>query len=95
MHARAEARGAASLDAADYSQPSAWAAYPGQPSHAEDAPAGVSKGVDQDVVVFFVHPTTYLTPVMGNAGFDVGGEVGFWAWRCHRTSGDTSVMCSR
>jgi hypothetical protein len=28
------------------------------------------------VPVFFIHPTTYLAPVMGNASFDASGEVG-------------------
>ena len=76
MQAFAEARVGSSLDAPDYSQPSAWAAYPGRPSHADDVPAGVSTGGDRDVAVFFIHPTTYLTPVVGNAPFDAAGEVG-------------------
>lgn len=62
--------------APDYSQPAAWAAYPGRPSHADDVPAGVSRGDDQNVGVFFIHPTTYLAPVMGNAAYDAPGEVG-------------------
>lgn len=67
---------AAALPAPDYSQPAAWAAYPGVPSHADDLPEGVAKGVDRGVDVFFIHPTTYLVPVMANAAFDAGGEVG-------------------
>ncbi len=76
MQAPADAGRGPMLDAPDYTQPSAWAAYPGRPSHAEDVPAGVSRGGDQGVAVFFVHPTTYLAPVLGNAPFDAGGEVG-------------------
>ncbi len=60
----------------DYSQPAAWAAYPGRPSHADDLPVGVSKGGDPGVAVFFVHPTTYLALVIGNAAYDAQGEVG-------------------
>ena len=75
MQGRAEAQPAAALDAPDYSQPSAWAAYPARPSHAEDVPAGVSKGAERGAAVFFVHPTTYLASAVGNAAFDSGGEV--------------------
>lgn len=60
----------------DYSQPGAWAAYPGRPSHADDLPAGVSKDANQGVSVFFIHPTTYLAPAMANAAYDAPGEVG-------------------
>jgi hypothetical protein len=76
MNGLVDAGNGAALDAPDYSQPSAWAAYPGRPSHAEDVPAGVSGSVDQGVAVFFIHPTTYLAPVVGNAPFDAAGEVG-------------------
>ncbi|MBS0421355.1 MAG: DUF3089 domain-containing protein [Proteobacteria bacterium] len=62
--------------APDYSQPGAWAAYPGRPSHADDTPQGLAAGGAQRVAVFFIHPTTYLAPVIGNASFDEGGEVG-------------------
>jgi len=62
--------------APDYSQPAAWAAYPGRHSHADDVPAGLSAGNEHDVGVFFIHPTTYLAPVMGNASYDASGEVG-------------------
>lgn len=72
----ADAENGAALGAPDYSQASAWAAYPGHPSHAQDVPAGVSGGVDQDVAVFFIHPTTHLSPVVGNAPFDAAGEAG-------------------
>jgi hypothetical protein len=61
----------------DYSQPAAWAGYPGRPSHAQDVPAGVPTGAaEPGTAVFFIHPTTYLALVMGNAAFDAGGEVG-------------------
>lgn len=67
---------AASDDAApDYAQMSAWAAYPGHVSHADDTPAGVSEKLKLGVDVFFVHPTTYLMPRMTNAAFDAGGGV--------------------
>jgi hypothetical protein len=63
--------------APEYSQPAAWAAYPGRPSHAQDVPEGVSAGAqDPRTAVFFIHPTTYLAPVMANAAYDAGGEVG-------------------
>ncbi len=62
--------------APDYSLQAAWAAYPGRPSHADDSPEGVSSGPVSGVDVFFIHPTTYLTPVVGNAAFDAGGEIG-------------------
>ncbi len=76
MQATALAASPNSLPAPDYSMPAAWAAYPGRLSHADDAPQGVPKGADRGVDVFFVHPTTYLAPVMGNAAFDAAGEVG-------------------
>jgi DUF3089 family protein len=57
--------------APDYSQPKAWAAYPGRPSRADDTPDGVAKGTEKrKAAVFFVHPTTYLAAVIGNAPFD-------------------------
>ncbi len=66
--------GAASdLPAPDYTQPGAWAARPGLDSHANDTPAGVSRAQDPQVDVFFIHPTTYLKPVIGNAPYDAGG----------------------
>jgi len=60
--------------APDYSQPSAWAAYPGTPSAAEDVPTGTATtpADKRNIPVFFIHPTTYLAPVMGNAGFEAG-----------------------
>ena len=62
--------------APDYSQPAAWAAYPGRSSHAQDIPQGVAAGSGQHVAVFFIHPTTFLAPVIANAPFNEGGEVG-------------------
>ncbi|HVS75767.1 MAG TPA: DUF3089 domain-containing protein [Steroidobacteraceae bacterium] len=64
------------LEAPDYSQLSAWAAYPGRPSRASDAPRGVVASSEGRVPVFFIHPTTYLAHVIGNASFDTGGAVG-------------------
>ena len=60
--------------APDYTQPSAWAAYPGTPNGAEDVPAGTAPTAadKRNVPVFFIHPTTYLAPVMGNANFEPG-----------------------
>jgi len=66
----------AGLPAPDYAQASAWAAYPGRSSHAEDVPQGVARGSDAGVDVFFIHPTTYLTMAIGNAPYDAGGETG-------------------
>lgn len=60
----------------DYSTIQAWAAYPGQSSHANDTPAGVERAATPTVAVFFIHPTTYLAPVFGNAAYDARGEVG-------------------
>lgn len=61
--------------APDYSRPDAWAARPGASSHADDVPAGIAPSTHRTVPVFFIHPTTYLAPVLGNAGFAPGGEV--------------------
>jgi pimeloyl-ACP methyl ester carboxylesterase len=63
------------LKAPDYSDPEAWAAYPGRKSHADDRPDGVGSGKLTDVDVFFIHPTTDLSLVAGNAPYDGGGEV--------------------
>ena len=60
----------------DYSNRASWAAYPGEPSHVEDTPAGVVPEAPRDVDVFFIHPTTYLAPVIGNAAYDAKGQVG-------------------
>lgn len=60
----------------DYTRPDAWAAYPGRPSHADDVPPGVAKGDDTGVAVFFIHPTTYLSPIIGNADYDARGRMG-------------------
>lgn len=55
----------------DYRQPQAWAAYPDRPSHADDRPAGVAARTTAPAAdVFFIHPTTYLRSVVGNAPFD-------------------------
>ena len=67
---------AATLPAPDYSQMTAWAAFPGRASHANDMPAGVTEKTSTGVAVFFVHPTTYLSPLLDNAAFDADGGVG-------------------
>lgn len=61
--------------APDYTQMSAWAAYPGRSSHADDTPVGIREKLKLGVDVFFVHPTTYLMPRMANAAFDADGGV--------------------
>jgi hypothetical protein len=63
------------LPAPDYTSAAAWAAYPGTQSHADDIPAGMPRSSSSGVPVFFIHPTTYLAPVIRNAGFAPGGEV--------------------
>lgn len=62
--------------APDYSKPSAWAAYPGRPSGADDLPRGVAKSSNARVPVFFIHPTTYIAAEIGNAAFDDEGMLG-------------------
>ncbi|HUI59494.1 MAG TPA: DUF3089 domain-containing protein [Steroidobacteraceae bacterium] len=65
--------------APDYSQLSAWAAWPGQPSEAEATPpdlAPVSLAARGQVDVFFIHPTTYLAGGSWNARFDEPGRTG-------------------
>jgi hypothetical protein len=59
----------------DYARPEAWAAYPGMPSAADAAPAGVATEPKGDVDVFFIHPTTYLALTMGNAPYDAAGLI--------------------
>jgi Protein of unknown function (DUF3089) len=73
--------GAAAADTApppapDYSQPAAWAAWPGRPSDANlVAPGLVDAGLPEKekVDVFFIHPTTYLSGSAANARFDEPG----------------------
>jgi Protein of unknown function (DUF3089) len=64
------------LAAPDYAKPSAWAAYPGRPSGADEVPQGVRRASDARVPVFFIHPTTDIAPAIGNAAFDAGGVLG-------------------
>jgi Protein of unknown function (DUF3089) len=66
---------AGSLPAPDYTRPEAWAAWPGTPSHADDTPPGMTASHSTGVPVFFVHPTTYLSPVIANDDFAPGGAV--------------------
>lgn len=73
--ARAEA--GAEPPAPDYGRAEAWAATPERPGAADERPAGVAQAAGpRAAAVFFVHPTTDLAPVVGNAAFDAGGEVG-------------------
>lgn len=62
--------GSGRLPAPDYNQPASWAAYPGTASGADDLPPGTAPATAQETAVFFVHPTTYLTPLIGNASFE-------------------------
>jgi hypothetical protein len=62
--------------APDYASPAAWAALPERPGRAADRPEGVPAATRAEAPVFFVHPTTDLSPTSGNARFDAGGEVG-------------------
>src|SRR5690348_4419348 len=57
--------------AADYRQPSAWAAWPGVASPADTVPDGATPGraSTPEADVFFIHPTTYLTNDAWNARF--------------------------
>lgn len=64
--------GSGTFPAPDYNQPSSWAAYPGTANGADDLPSDTAPAAAQDTPVFFVHPTTYLAPVIGNAAFDPG-----------------------
>jgi Protein of unknown function (DUF3089) len=66
---------AASPPPPDYGRTAAWAALPGLPSHANDAPTGVARAADPSVPVFFIHPTTDLAQSIGNAPFDASGRV--------------------
>ena len=62
--------------APDYTQPDAWLAHPGLQSHALDAPPDAARDAADGTDVFFIHPTTFLTPRIGNAAYDAGGETG-------------------
>lgn len=66
---------ASPLAAPDYTRPESWAAWPGTASHADDTPPGLQATHSTGVPVFFVHPTTYLSPVIANADFAPGGAV--------------------
>lgn len=59
--------------APDYETAQAWAALPGRRDTADLAPAGVAPPADETgapVDVFFIHPTTYLSPESWNAPID-------------------------
>jgi len=66
---------ASTPEAPDYTRPEAWAAYPGTATHADDVPPGLSATHATGVPVFFVHPTTYLMPIIANTDFAPGGAV--------------------
>lgn len=59
----------------DYATADAWAAFPGRPSRADDTPPGLMRAPSPTVPVFFIHPTTYLASVIGNAAYAPGGEI--------------------
>ena len=62
--------------APDYSSPNAWAAWPGRPSGADAVPAGLApsdRSSEPKADVFFIHPTTFLSPRVGNAAYDAPG----------------------
>lgn len=67
---------AATPPAPDYADRNSWAAYPGIPGPEEDTPDSVAKTplTQRNAVdVFFIHPTTYLTLIIGNARYDEDG----------------------
>jgi len=59
----------------DYASPTAWAAWPGRATAAEEVPPGVTavSASDRTADVFFVHPTTYLRTSVSNARYDEPG----------------------
>ena len=62
--------------APDYSQPSAWLAFPGRDGPERSTPPGV-KPIDEASApadVFFVHPTTYLKSDVWNAPYDASNK---------------------
>lgn len=62
--------------APNYAKADAWAAWPGRPSGADAVPSDAQQTNLQSaakVDVFFVHPTTFLSPRVGNAAYDAGG----------------------
>jgi Protein of unknown function (DUF3089) len=63
--------------APDYADPSAWAAWPGQPSEADSIAPGLPDAAlseSQKADVFFIHPTTYLSADKPNARYDEPGS---------------------
>ena len=61
--------------APDYSQPSAWLAFPGRDGIERSTPPGMA-AVDEAQApadVFFIHPTTYLRNDVWNAAYDAAG----------------------
>src|SRR5688572_3664161 len=62
--------------APDYSKQASWAAWPGSAGPVDTMPVGVSEKMDTGVDVFFVHPTSHLSPFSNNAAFDARGFTG-------------------
>jgi Protein of unknown function (DUF3089) len=68
---------AAGLPAPDYASASAWAAWPGRQSGAAAVPANSAardRQAEARADVFFIHPTTYLSLLTGNAPYDAAGK---------------------
>ena len=62
--------------APDYGHAEAWAAWPGRASGADAVPQGLADSAlpdDEQVDVFFIHPTTYLERGASNARYDEPG----------------------
>jgi Protein of unknown function (DUF3089) len=67
---------AGDLPPPDYTDANAWAAWPGRPSGADAVPAGtpaILPHAAPKADAFFVHPTTFLSPRIGNAAYDAAG----------------------
>lgn len=56
--------------APDYSHPESWAVRPGAMGDAELAPAGITDKASITADVFFIHPTSHLSPLAWNAAID-------------------------
>src|SRR5262249_16253736 len=72
-----ERQNTAVLPAPDYASASAWAAWPGRPGGANAVPANFpahDRQAEARGDVFFIHPTTYLYLLPGNAPYDAAGR---------------------
>jgi hypothetical protein len=72
-----ELQNAAGLPAPVYASASAWAAWPGRPGGANAVPANSAaqdRQAEAKADVFFIHPTTYLSLLIGNAPYDAAGR---------------------